>query len=64
MLFTVLANRHGAMDFSAVFAQNLDIGQFCLNSWPHIPPRHRENVNTTNNQKLSDNSKSGDGIWV
>lgn len=37
MLFWVLANRNGPMDFGCKFNQNLKIGQFAINSWPYKP---------------------------
>jgi len=65
MMWTVLANRHGAMDFSAVFAQNLEIGQFCLSSWPYIPPRRRDTTNAANQVSNAANQQStGDSSWV
>lgn len=41
MLWWVLANRHGRMDYGAKFSQNLDIGQFLMQSWPYDPPATR-----------------------
>lgn len=35
MLWWVMANRHGPMDYGAYFSQNLGIGQFCIKSWPY-----------------------------
>jgi len=34
MCATVLANRHGPQYVGCLFAQNLDIGQFCYKTWP------------------------------
>ncbi len=66
MMWTVLANRHGAMDFSAIFAQNLDAGQFCINSWPYVPPRSRDR--NTNNAAAVNNAanaqSTGDSTWM
>jgi len=41
MLWWVLANRHGRMDYGAKFSQNLDIGQFLIQSWPYDSPAAR-----------------------
>jgi len=35
MMLWFLANRHGPMDYGCLFNQNLDVGQFCLKSWPY-----------------------------
>ena len=66
MMWTVLANRHGAMDFSAIFAQNLDVGQFCINSWPYVPPRRRDrNANASANvNTAARNQPTGDASWM
>ena len=37
MLVWFMANRHGPMKFVCKIAQNLEIGQFCLKSWPYVP---------------------------
>jgi hypothetical protein len=37
MILFMLANRHGVQEIGCKFAQNLEIGQFCLKSWPYVP---------------------------
>ena len=41
MLWSVMANRHGPMDYGALFSQNLDIGQFHIKDWPYQQVRER-----------------------
>ncbi len=41
MLWWVMANRHGPMDYGAIFTQNLEIGQFCIRSFPYHSMQER-----------------------
>jgi len=47
MLMWMMANRHGPMDYGCMFNQNLDIGQFCLKSWPLQSTARQRRQNAT-----------------
>ena len=50
MLWYVMANRHGAMDYGSVFTQNLEIGQFCIRAFPY----QQTTARTTNEEQQTD----------
>lgn len=51
MQMSVMANRHGKMDFGCIFSINLDIGQMCLKCWNTY--NRRENEQTTGENQTS-----------
>jgi hypothetical protein len=46
MLWWVMASRHGAMDYGALFSQNLDIGQFHIKDWSYTTVQSRPDTPT------------------
>jgi len=57
----VLANRHGSMGFACRIANNFDIGQFCVKSWPI---KIKEDDDSTRITSADFNQKDTGKPWV